>query len=260
MIILKESSEFLEAKRDSILKDISELNNKICLNKKELDDKRKEKYHADRQKDEAEKRINLIKKEWIFSFLIIIFLFLFMYSISISILILLCIIIPIITLYRSKNFLRDWDEYTEQNSISLGLEKKIENYSEIISQNYGKLKELNKKYDDYDKGLKGERDVTETLNELGYDNFLINDVTLDRAFGNIDHILVSRYGIFIIETKNWKGNIICEGDNWKLHYENDSNNVDYGLISLSKRLKGNAKKLRTLIECKIFKDLMNVWS
>ena len=84
---------------------------------------------------------------------------------------------------------------------------------------------------------------------------------MDRDFGNIDHILVSRYGIFIIETKNWEGEIICNEDCWSQHYENETtyNPVDFGIMSLSKRLKGNAVKLRLLIENKIFNNLMNVW-
>lgn len=65
------------------------------------------------------------------------------------------------------------------------------------------------------KGILGESKVN-----LGYwlllDNKIyhrMNNVTLPLASGGstqIDHIIVSRYGIFVIETKNYKGWIFGE--------------------------------------------------
>lgn len=65
------------------------------------------------------------------------------------------------------------------------------------------------------KGIAGERVVTYFLNKLDKSKyFTINDITLkinDRTT-QIDHIVVSCYGIFVIETKNWKGSIY--GSRW----------------------------------------------
>ena len=65
------------------------------------------------------------------------------------------------------------------------------------------------------KGIAGERVVTYFLNKLDKSKyFTINDITLkinDRTT-QIDHIVVSCYGIFVIETKNWKGSVY--GSRW----------------------------------------------
>jgi restriction system protein len=60
------------------------------------------------------------------------------------------------------------------------------------------------------KGAAGERKVRSKLKSLiskkeGY--YLFNDLTLETPDGTtqIDHILISRFGIFVIETKNYKG-------------------------------------------------------
>ena len=235
MIIIKESSDYLEMKKVSIDKEISEIKDKICSNQKQLDETRREKYDIDLQLDEAKKRINSIKKVWILSFIIIFFISIFIYSISILIPMVLSVFVVSIAAYISKNYFRDQNTYDELYCISVEKEKKIEDYSKIISQEYVDLKNLNKKYNDYDKGLIGESTVTEMLKKLEYDNYLINDVTLDKAFGNIDHILISRYGIFIIETKNWDGEFICKEDKWYKRYENDYNPVDFDIDSISKR-------------------------
>jgi len=60
------------------------------------------------------------------------------------------------------------------------------------------------------KGEAGEMVVSYFLNKLDRSKyFVINDIILklnDRTT-QIDHIVVSCYGIFVIETKNWKGSI-----------------------------------------------------
>lgn len=60
------------------------------------------------------------------------------------------------------------------------------------------------------KGNLGEKQVTRILNKLDKNNYIvINDVILEKKDGltQIDHIVVSTYGIFTIETKNYKGKI-----------------------------------------------------
>jgi len=65
------------------------------------------------------------------------------------------------------------------------------------------------------KGKIGEIGVAKRLNKLPQDEYrVINDLML--KFGNwssqIDHVIVSRYGIFVIETKNYQG-LITGGEN-----------------------------------------------
>ena len=56
-------------------------------------------------------------------------------------------------------------------------------------------------------GKFGERRVAHRLNWLSNEYISLNDILLPTYYGTtqIDHIVVSPYGIFIIETKNYKG-------------------------------------------------------
>ena len=66
------------------------------------------------------------------------------------------------------------------------------------------------------KGHIGERRVSETLKRLNSKEYIVlNNIELKikGSTSQIDHIIVSNYGIFVIETKNYKG--------WILGYEND---------------------------------------
>lgn len=59
-------------------------------------------------------------------------------------------------------------------------------------------------------GRRGERAVRWRLGWLPDEYFVLNDLMLDRGHGytsQIDHVVVSRYGIFVIETKNISGYI-----------------------------------------------------
>lgn len=59
------------------------------------------------------------------------------------------------------------------------------------------------------KGKRGEAVVSHTLMQLPEEYHLLNDVIIrtERGTTQIDHIVVSRYGIFTIETKNYRGEI-----------------------------------------------------
>lgn len=59
------------------------------------------------------------------------------------------------------------------------------------------------------KGTIGERKVSQKLKNLSDEYKIFNDVTIqeDKYSSQIDHIVISPYGIFVIETKNYKGNI-----------------------------------------------------
>lgn len=65
------------------------------------------------------------------------------------------------------------------------------------------------------KGRVGERIVARRLRDLGAEYVIVNDVYLPTREGEttqIDHVIVSRYGIFVVETKNWTGWIFASGD------------------------------------------------
>lgn len=65
------------------------------------------------------------------------------------------------------------------------------------------------------KGIIGEKTVSSILNLLDKSEYkIINDVVLKagNTTTQIDHLVISNFGIFVIETKNYKG--------WILGYEN----------------------------------------
>jgi len=76
-----------------------------------------------------------------------------------------------------------------------------------------------KNYTNYKNGLSAEKLVSEFLQNLNDDYYIINDVKLRGSQGNIDHIVLGPNGIFVIETKNYSGQIVCNGDKWIRHYE-----------------------------------------
>ncbi|MFH0748369.1 MAG: nuclease-related domain-containing protein [Candidatus Bathyarchaeota archaeon] len=73
------------------------------------------------------------------------------------------------------------------------------------------------RYTNYSKGLRGEEQVSDYLkSRLSEEYFLINDVTLPGGYGNIDHIILSRNMVFVLETKNNGGRVKFYGANWNL--------------------------------------------
>ncbi len=109
-----------------------------------------------------------------------------------------------------------------------------------------------RKFSNYRSGSQGEHEISKVLSSaLNDDYHLINDVALPDAFGNIDHIVLGPNGIFVIETKNWRGEITCIGDKWSRQYKigkRRSRRVSYELKSPSKQVKGNAVKVRELVK------------
>ena len=62
-------------------------------------------------------------------------------------------------------------------------------------------------------GIKGELEVAALLTHLPSDEYItLNDITIKDEYGThqIDHIVISRYGIFVIETKEYHG--VIKGD------------------------------------------------
>ncbi|PIO05924.1 hypothetical protein COT29_03605 [Candidatus Micrarchaeota archaeon CG08_land_8_20_14_0_20_59_11] len=114
-----------------------------------------------------------------------------------------------------------------------------------------------RQYSNYSGGLEAENSVTKSLSSLDDRYCLLNDVKLRGDRGNIDHIVLGPNGVFVIETKNYSGKIICNGDEWIRQYEGG---YDYDIGSPSKQVKRNAVKIKHIIESsKIFKKPLNIW-
>jgi len=59
------------------------------------------------------------------------------------------------------------------------------------------------------KGKRGEMRVSAILSQLSDEYTILNDLVFrtEKGTTQIDHLVVSKYGIFIIETKNYRGEI-----------------------------------------------------
>lgn len=98
------------------------------------------------------------------------------------------------------------------------------------------------KYRTYYGGWEGERRVTKLLKSTLNDDYcLINEVCLDRK-GDLDHLLLGPNGIFVIETKNWRGKITCHGDDWQRQDHRKFTG------SPSRQVKNNVNKIKRLLE------------
>jgi len=69
-------------------------------------------------------------------------------------------------------------------------------------------------YYTWEAGTWGERAVVRVLRELDDSCYLLSNVKLPRGRGDIDHILLSPNGVFVIETKNYSGRVVCDRDAW----------------------------------------------
>lgn len=95
----------------------------------------------------------------------------------------------------------------------------------------------------YRKGLKGEIRVEEVLKGLNDGYVIFNNVKLPNGNGNIDHVVIGPTGVFAIETKNIRGNFVCEGDEWfKV-----KNGKVRKIRSISRQAKRNALALRKFL-------------
>lgn len=67
------------------------------------------------------------------------------------------------------------------------------------------------------KGKRGEQRVHDILMQLPDEYFILDDVVLptNRGTTQIDHIVVSKYGLFAIETKNYRGEIYGDDERQK---------------------------------------------
>lgn len=104
------------------------------------------------------------------------------------------------------------------------------------------------------KGELGEQEVSKILKKLPKRNYQVyNNLLLKKTSGStqIDHVVVSTYGIFVIETKNYKGNIYGSDrlNEWEQniygnkYYFMNPVHQNYGHIMALKTLLSSYKKI-----------------
>jgi hypothetical protein len=72
-----------------------------------------------------------------------------------------------------------------------------------------KLQTLEKQRMDMRRGATGETAVAVTLGDFPDNFYVIHDVTT--PCGNLDHVVVGPTGVFVIDTKNWRGAVTADG-------------------------------------------------
>jgi len=105
----------------------------------------------------------------------------------------------------------------------------------------------------YERGYSGERKVARSLaSTLGDEYSLINDIGLHDGYGNIDHVVIGPNGVFVIETKNYAGRVVCHGDDWSHQYPNKKgrpwDRMHFDMGSPSRQAKRNAMRIRRVLE------------
>ena len=78
------------------------------------------------------------------------------------------------------------------------------------------------------KGAKGERKIGKILDEIALENNfkVLHDRTIPKSKANVDHILVTPKGVFIIDAKNYKGKVEIRNDGGWFSPEKDKLIVD----------------------------------
>jgi hypothetical protein len=100
-----------------------------------------------------------------------------------------------------------------------------------------------RQYRIYNAGWVGEKQVTKLLSSsLSDDYFLLNDLYLRNGGGDIDHIVLGPSGVFVLETKNWSGDVTCHGDEWQRAGRGNFKG------SPSLQVKRNAAKIKRIID------------
>lgn len=137
---------------------------------------------------------------------------------------------PILTRVQLVNSTRKLNKLLQQKNIryefiSKDFEEAVNNSSSIELQHLLKKRNIIKELNSFIYGAIGEQKVADELSKLSDDYILINDFTcsFQPAIFNsnnqdyiksvqIDHILVSPSGVFLIETKNWSEKSLKNSD------------------------------------------------
>ena len=109
------------------------------------------------------------------------------------------------------------------------------------------------------KGYIGEKLVIKKLKKLNKRKYkVINDVLLKTQKGStqIDHIVISKYGIFVIETKNYKG--IIKGNEYDDNWSQILINKSETLRNPIKQNNGHIKALKDLIPEFRYKNIKSI--
>jgi hypothetical protein len=111
-----------------------------------------------------------------------------------------------------------------------------------------------RKYRIFGGGWEGEKQVAKLLtSKLNDDYYLLNDLYLRKGGGDIDHIVLGPNGVFVLETKNWSGNISCSGDEWQRTGKRNFSG------SPSRQVKRNVVRIKQIIDSSPNLRPLGIW-
>jgi hypothetical protein len=111
-----------------------------------------------------------------------------------------------------------------------------------------------RRYRIFSGGLNGEKQVIKLLSSvLSDDYFLLNDLYLRGGDGDIYHVVLAPNGIFVLETKNWSGNISCNGDEWQRAGRQSFKG------SPSRQVKRNVATIKRIIDSSSALSQLGIW-
>ncbi|WP_232460987.1 nuclease-related domain-containing protein [Thermococcus radiotolerans] len=113
------------------------------------------------------------------------------------------------------------------------------------------LREYNA-YKTWQKGFMGEFRVIDELYIPS--SVLLSDIHLPGRKGNVDHVLVSPKGIFVLETKNYSGEYWVNGEVWKTRGYMGRRRVKVKIRSPAVEVQKEVKAVSSFLKRKVGKD------
>jgi len=104
-------------------------------------------------------------------------------------------------------------------------------------------------------GAEGEEQVAAVLASLP-GCYVLHDIMLPGAQGNIDHVVIAPSGVSVIETKNWTGTFRCTGSLWEVRRRKGWEEPYIKIKgNPTAQVRGNAAMLRRHISARTALDL-----
>lgn len=122
------------------------------------------------------------------------------------------------------------------------------------------IKQINRKKRRNALGRDGENEVTKAISNLsGRKFFILNDILLkhNEKTSQIDHIVISKKGIFVIETKNYSGTIIASKD--KKYWLQVLKGNEHSFFNPLFQNEGHIRMIKNLLKHNISNDV-NIYS
>jgi len=122
-------------------------------------------------------------------------------------------------------------------SVALGLLMWL-----VARVTFRRMDVLDKEREHWGKGAAGEKSVAHTLSKLPDGFRVVND--LATPTGNLDHVVIGPTGVFVIETKNWRGIIGADGKG-ELTWNGEAATTAH-VSRLVRRMMGTRDRVRIL--------------